>query len=133
MPNYIDPTRRSHRYPVYKVQTCSGQPLEIQPGGANVDAFGRFRVSNPLTLFDSSHRYNDNGLWATATGTSGTYAFSPNEGLVNLNVNTVSGAQVLRETTKTCSYQPGKSLLVINTFVMNARKPNLRQRVGYFG
>ena len=133
MPNYRDPSRPEHLYPVYKVQTCSGQPLEIEPGGANVDAFGRFRVSNPLTLFDSSHRYNDNGLWATATGTGGTYTFSANEGLVNLNVNTVSGAQVLRETTKTCSYQPGKSLLVINTFVMNAPKTNLRQRVGYFG
>ena len=31
------------------------------------DAFGRLRVSQPLTLFDSSHRYRDNGLWNTAT------------------------------------------------------------------
>ncbi len=31
------------------------------------------------------------------------------------------------------SYQPGKSLLVLNTFVMNSPKENLRQRVGYFG
>lgn len=133
MPNYIDPSRRSHRYPVYKVQTCSGQPLETIPAGTSADAFGRFRVSNPLTLFDSSHRYQDNGLWATATGTGGTYAFSSNEGLVNLNVTTVSGAEVIRETKKVCSYQPGKSLMVMNTFVMNAGKANLRQRVGYFG
>ena len=59
MPNYVDPLRPHHLYPVYKVQTCSGQPLEIAPGGTNTDAFGRFRVSNPLTLFDSSHRYQD--------------------------------------------------------------------------
>lgn len=133
MPNYRDPAKPQHLYPVHKVQTCSGQPLEVGPTGPNVDAFGRFRTSNPLTLFDSSHRYQDNGLWATATGTGGTYSFSANEGLVNLNVTTVSGAQVLRETTKVCSYQPGKSLLVINTFVMNTPKANLRQRVGYFG
>lgn len=142
MPLYRDPN--SHNlYEVIKVQTCSGQPLEVttasgntvyfQPATTAGDAFGRLRTSSPLTLFDSSHRYRDNGLWATATGTGGTYAFSSGEGLVNLNVNTVSGAKVLRETTKVCSYQPGKSLQVMNTFVMASGQTNLRQRVGYFG
>jgi hypothetical protein len=97
------------------------------------DAFGRLRVSNPLTLFDSSHRYKDNGLWATSTASGGAAVFSANEGLVNLNVNTTSGSQVLRETFKVFSYQPGKSLLVMTTFVMAPTKTNLRQRVGYFG
>ena len=98
-----------------------------------IDAFGRQRVSNPLTLFDSSHRYKDNGLWSTSTASGGTAVFSPNEGLVNLNVDTTNGSQVLRETTKVFSYQPGKSLLVFNTFVMAPAQSNLRQRVGYFG
>ena len=97
------------------------------------DAFGRLRVSNPLTLFDSSHRYKDNGLWATSTASGGAAVFSANEGLVNLNVNTTSGSQVLRETFKVISYQPGKSLLIYNTFVMAPAQTNLRQRVGYFG
>lgn len=97
------------------------------------DAFGRLRVSSPLTLFDSSHRYKDNGLWATSTASGGAAVFSANEGLVNLNVNTTSGSEVLRETFKVFSYQPGKSLLVLNTFVMAPAKTNLRQRVGYFG
>jgi hypothetical protein len=99
----------------------------------STDAFGRMRVSNPLTLFDSSHRYRDNGLWDTSTASGGTAVFSANEGLVNLNVNTTSGSQVLRETAKVFSYQPGKSLLVFNTFVMAPAQANLRQRVGYFG
>lgn len=98
-----------------------------------LDAFGRVRVSNPLTLFDSSHRYRDNDLWNTSTASGGTAVFSANEGLVNLNVNTTNGSQVLRETTKVFSYQPGKSLLVFNTFVMSPAQDNLRQRVGYFG
>ena len=142
MPLYRDPENHNV-YEVIKVQTCSGQPLEVttasgntvyfQPATTAGDAFGRLRTSSPLTLFDSSHRYRDNGLWATATGTGGTYAFSSGEGLVNLNVNTVSGAKVLRETTKVCSYQPGKSLQVMNTFVMASGQTNLRQRVGYFG
>lgn len=97
------------------------------------DAFGRQRVSEPFTLFDSSHRYKDNGLWNTSTASGGAAVFSPTEGLVNLNVNTTSGSQVLRETAKVFSYQPGKSLLVMNTFVMAPAQNNLRQRVGYFG
>jgi len=130
-------------YEVVKVQTCSGQPLEvttasgntvyIQSAGTAGDAFGRLRTSTPLTLFDSSHRYRDNGQWATSTGTGGTYVFSSGEGLMNLNVTTASGAKVFRETKKVCSYQPGKSLQIMNTFVMASGKANLRQRAGYFG
>jgi DNA-binding transcriptional MerR regulator len=99
----------------------------------STDAFGRMRVSNPLTLFDSSHRYRDNGLWNTLGTIGGTAVFSPNEGLVNLNVTGAAGSQVIRETAKVFSYQPGKSLLVFNTFVMAPAQPQLRQRVGYFG
>ena len=125
------------------VTTASGQPLEvttttsgsvtIQAGGTGSDAFGRLRTSAPFTLFDSSHRYKDNGLWTTATGTGGTTTFDANAGLVTLNTTTASGSSIVRETTKCFSYQPGKSLLVMSTFVMNAAKTNLRQRVGYYG
>jgi hypothetical protein len=97
------------------------------------DAFGRVRTAQPLTLFDSSHRYRDNGLWNTSTTSGGTAVFSPNEGLVNLNVTSTAGSEVIRETAKVFSYQPGKSLLVMNTFVMAPAQNNLRQRVGYFG
>jgi hypothetical protein len=99
----------------------------------NIDAFGRLRVSNPFTLFDSSHRFDDNELWSTATATGGTATFNSAQGLVDLTVTAASGSQVLRETTKVFSYQPGKSLLVLSTFVMSPAKANLRQRVGYYG
>jgi hypothetical protein len=99
----------------------------------NIDAFGRLRVSNPFTLFDSSHRFNDNGLWSTATATSGAAVFNAAQGLVDLNVTAASGSEVIRETTKVFSYQPGKSLLVLSTFVMSPAKTNLIQRVGYYG
>jgi len=105
------------------------------PTGTAVDAFGRARMSLPLTLFDSSHRYADNSLWATSNSASGnsTFAFDPNAGLINLNITTANGANVIRETTKVFSYQPGKSLLTLNTFVMEPAKDNLTQRIGYFG
>lgn len=103
------------------------------PSGTSIDAFGRARVSEPLTLFDSSHRYRDNGLWFTSNTATATHAFSSNEGLINLNVDTTADAEVVRETTKVFSYQPGKSLQLLNTFTFNEPKDNLRQRVGYFG
>lgn len=97
------------------------------------DSFGRLRVSEPFTLFDSSHRYADNNLWSTATATGGTAVFNADQGLVDLNVTAASGSSVVRETTKVFSYQPGKSLLVLNTFVMSAAKTGLTQRIGYYG
>ena len=100
--------------------------------GTNLDAFGRLRTSTPFTLFDSSNRFSDNGLWATATATSGTAVFNAAQGLVDLNVTTASGSEVVRETTKVFSYQPGKSLLALSTFVMSPAKTGLRQRVGYY-
>ncbi len=102
------------------------------PSGVAVDAFGRARVSTPLTLFDSSHRYRDNNLWTTSNTADATYAFSNNEGLVNLNLTTANNAEIIRETTKVFSYQPGKSLQVLQTFIMQP-KTNVRQRVGYYG
>ena len=97
------------------------------------DAFGRLRTSTPFTLFDSSHRYSDNGFWSTATATGGTAVFNTNQGLIDLSVTAASTSSVLRETIKVFAYQPGKSLLVLNTFVMNAPKAGLTQRVGYYG
>jgi hypothetical protein len=99
----------------------------------NIDAFGRLRVSEPFTLFDSSHRFDDNGLWSTSTATGGAATFNAAQGLMDLDVTAASGSEVLRETTKVFSYQPGKSLLVLSTFVMSPVKTNLRQRVGYYG
>ena len=101
---------------------------------SQTDAFGRLRVSNPLTLFDSSHRYRDNNLWTSLiVGAGSTVGFVTAQGLISIGIGTTAGCSVIRETTKVFSYQPGKSLLVLNTFVMNAPKTNLRQRVGYFG
>jgi hypothetical protein len=98
----------------------------------STDAFGRLRVSEPFTMFDSSFRYGDNQLWSTATATGGTTTYNTAQGLMNLNVTTASGSSVRRQTTKVFSYQPGKSLLVMKTFVFAAPKANLNQKDGYY-
>jgi hypothetical protein len=103
------------------------------PSGMSIDAFGRARMSTPFTLFDSFNRYQDNGKSVTANSDGGTFAFNSNTSTIDSTLTTTSGAYVYRETTRVFAYQPGKSLQILTTFVMNPAKANLRQRVGYFG
>ena len=115
----------------YEVNMMSDR---LSPSGTLTDAFGRLRISQPLTLFDSTHRFADNGLWATSnTAGNSSYSFSNNQSLITMTVGTTANAEVIRETTKVFSYQPGKSLLTMSTFAMETPKANVRQRVGYFG
>lgn len=123
---------------VYEVVMVSGQagPSVYVPAGnlnAASDAFGRLRVSSPHTLFDSSFRYADSERrWNTAVSGSATYTFNADQGLMDLDVTDADGDEIVRQTDRVFAYQPGKSLLVMNTFTMNEAKANLRQRVGYF-
>jgi hypothetical protein len=104
----------------------------LTPSGTLTDAFGRLRISSPLTLFDSSHRYQDNGLWATSNTVTANATFTANQSTIAMNVDSTNGAEVIRETKRVFVYQPGKSLLILNTFVMQTPTANVRQRVGYF-
>jgi hypothetical protein len=101
-------------------------------GGTNLDAFGRLRVSNPVTLFDSQNRYIDGEQFSSITATGGNVVYVANESSFNLNVSSASGSSVIRQSKTVQAYQPGKSLLTMNTFAMATLKANLRQRVGYF-
>jgi hypothetical protein len=115
------------------VNSGPSNPAYVAIGGTNTDAFGRLRVSNPYTLFDSSNRYAIDNQFDTSTVTGGSITFLPNEAAVRMDLTTASGAEVVRQSYRSMLYQPGKGLLVLATFVMNAAKTNLRQRVGYFG
>jgi len=106
------------------------QPVSI--AGTNTDAFGRLRVSEPYSLFDSQNRYAADNQFDTSTVTGGSTTYLPNEATVRMDVTTASGAEVVRQSFRSMLYQPGKSLLVLATFVMNVPKANLRQRVGFF-
>jgi hypothetical protein len=115
------------------VNSGPSNPAYVAIGGTNLDAFGRLRVSEPYTMFDSSNRYAIDNQFDTSTVTGGSITFLPNEAAVRMDVTTASGAEVVRQSYRSMLYQPGKGLLVLATFVMNAAKTNLRQRVGYFG
>lgn len=113
-------------------QIVTAQPVNVQFFGGAIDAFGRARSSSPYTLFDSQNRYEKNDLFAETTATGGTVTYTANESTVNLNVTASSGSEVVRQTYRSFAYQPGKSLLVMNTFVMPTANANQRIRIGYF-
>jgi hypothetical protein len=107
-------------------------PTVIVPGGTSIDAFGRFRVSEPFTLFDSQNRYVEDDQFSSSTVNGASITFATNESSVNMSVDTTSGSKAVRQTFRRMPYQPGKSMLILTTFCMNVAKANLRQRVGYF-
>jgi hypothetical protein len=111
----------------------TASPIPISIGGTNTDAFGRLRVSQPYTLFDSQNRYAaDNQFDVSTTGT-GTTTFLPNEAAVKMEVTGAGVGSVLRQSYRSFPYQPGKGLLVLATFVMDSSMSlNLTQRVGYY-
>lgn len=94
-----------------------------------LDAFGRLRVSGPYTLFDSQNRYGiNNKFYSNVTG-SGSVTFLSDESSLLLSLS--GTGNIIRETKNVFAYQPGKSLLILNTFVMSSSNACV-QRVGYF-
>jgi hypothetical protein len=101
-------------------------------GSTAYDAFGRLRVSNPLTIFDSKNVLSKNSFFDESTVNGGTVTYTSNSSTVNLNITEAAGSKTIRQSKRVMSYQPGKSLLILNTFVMNTATANLKQKIGAF-
>lgn len=89
------------------------------------DAFGRQRISNPVTLFDANHvsRVNPNMDF------SGSYTYDISNSLIMLDS---SGGQVsIMQSKQIIPYQPGKSMLVFGSFVMSDSVTST-ERIGFF-
>lgn len=100
-----------------------------------VDGFFRKRVSSPETIFDSkqvvdysSYVWSDVQVSGSGTGSS----YSANRASTSLSVsNTTAGVRV-RQTKSNFNYQPGKSQLILTTFVMGAAATGITREVGLF-
>jgi hypothetical protein len=104
----------------------------IEPGAAR-DAFGKLRVSNPTTTFDSKLIFDKAPIvWAEKLETGGTSTYQANRSSVNLAVTSTAGSKVTRQTRRRFNYQPGKSQLILATFVLGSPVAGIRKRVGSF-
>ena len=110
----------------------------------SIDAFGRWRVSNPITLFDSKNIFDDDGLAsnvenvplffdnAETSGGSTSTSYRANESSQRISVaNTTAGTRV-RQSKQRFNYQSGKSQLILCTFNLISLDANITKRVGYF-
>jgi hypothetical protein len=110
-----------------------GHLLDYGPDSGVVDAFGRQRVSNPYTLFDSTMRFDKRpDQWYEITTGGGNINFLTNASTLELKTTTASGDTVLRRTKQRFPYQPGKSLVALQSFVGAPLASGVVQEVGYF-
>jgi hypothetical protein len=108
-----------------------GQIVKQGPDSGAVDAFGRARISEPFTLFDSVLRHSKNAeLWNEIIS-GGTSEHLPNESSVLMTV-TASGESILRRTRKRFPYQPGKGLNILQSFAGSEPQEGLVQELGLF-
>jgi len=138
-PAYQDQLNNVLRLYFNRLQNILGQlvanidTLPVSIGGTNTDAFGRIRVSQPYTLFDSQNRYTADTQYDTALTGTGATVYQANESAVNMALTSGGVGSVVRQTYRSFPYQPGKGLLVLATFCMDGNQSlNLTQRVGYF-
>lgn len=112
---------------------------------ASVDAFGRLRTSTPLTIFDSKQCFDDPDLANSVenfplffdnqeiSGGSTTTAFDVNAAKTTLAVGATTAGRRVRQTKMRFNYQPGKSQLVLNTFVFSSvNAAGITRRVGIY-
>jgi len=85
-------------YPNLVRLTSTGNGNVVTFDGSTTDAFGRLRVSEPYTLFDSQNRFQIDPQFDTATSGSATATHLPNESSVAMAVTTASGDEVIRQT-----------------------------------
>lgn len=101
----------------------------------SIDAFGRWRVSEPETLFDTKLILDNAPLrWDDAevsgSGTSSTY--NTNQASVTIAVSNLTAGKRVRQSKRRLGYQAGKSQLVLLTAVFGAAAAGITKRVGYF-
>lgn len=111
----------------------TGGQLKGFGDGAAIDAFARLRVSNPVTLFENKQVYDKQPLiWSEALTSGGNVIYNSNRASSTLTTNGTNGSSVIRQSKQRVNYQPGKSLLILTTFVLGAAGNNVRKRVGFF-
>jgi hypothetical protein len=96
--------------------------VRIVERGSSADAFGRDRVSTPTTLFDSKQLWDSAPLFwddSETSGASTTSTHSTDTASTVIGVANTTAGKRIRQTFQRFNYQPGKSQLILMTFVLD--------------
>lgn len=103
----------------------------------NTDAFGRLRVSEPQTLFDSKQLQDSQPLFfddqeVSGTGTGSTHSTATAS--TTMTVGAATAGKRVRQTFQRFNYQPGKSQLIYCTGVLcnSGGGAGITAAMGYF-
>lgn len=101
----------------------------------SIDAFGRWRVSEPQTLFDTKLILDNAPLrWDDAEtsggGTSSTY--NTNQASVTIAVGNLAAGKRVRQSKRRFSYQAGKSQAIMVSCLFGAAATGITRKVGYY-
>ena len=99
---------------------------------ANLDAFGRLRISDAFTLGDYKHLYGLDPNFRDTTTPGGNVTFQSLQSCARLSTNNSPTASVIHQTKMYHQYQPGKSQVMKSTFNFYANDVNVVKRTGYF-
>jgi hypothetical protein len=136
MPHYTAPRTLSRKIEDYlDYGFTSTSTTSATSTSTAFDGFGRARVAEPYTLFDSQHRYAENNKWNNVFTGTGASTYVENESAVNLTAPAGAGT-VIRQSNVVFPYQPGKSLLLMCSFAFSeatlVNSKTVTQRIGYF-
>ncbi len=115
------------------VTTLMSSP-KMTNGHGLFDAFGRLRVSEVKTLIDVTHTVDKHSIMVDEkTNGSGTSTHNSNSSCIITSV-TNNSDYVIRQSRKYCIYQPGKSLLIKLTGILNLNNNSAlsTSRIGYY-
>lgn len=102
---------------------------------ANLDAFARLRTSQPQTLFDSKQLADKQPLFwddQLISGSGGASTYNANQASTTLSVSASTAGRRVRQTFRRFNYQPGKSMLFIQTGIFGVSATGIKRKSGFF-
>jgi hypothetical protein len=100
---------------------------------AQIDAFGRQRISNPFTLADYSHVYGEETELLTKTsGANASISFNVDQAKALLQVGTGANDFTIHQSRMYHHYMPGKSQLTFQSFNFTGYRAGTNKRIGLF-
>lgn len=120
---------------IYDRLSTNDNPDFVTLPSTQYDAFGRQRVSNPITLFDSKQLYDKQPLlWddQEISGSGTTSAHSTNEASTTIGVAGTTAGLRRRQSFERFNYQPGKSQLILCTGQIDSAGTGIRAAMGLF-
>jgi hypothetical protein len=115
------------------IQIADTRGIIVDPfSGSAVDAFSRLRTSEAFTLADYKHVYGVNTELLDELSNGGTVTHVPNSACVRLTTTSNTSSRSIHQSRMYHNYMPGKSQLVLSSFVFYAATANVTKRTGYF-